>query len=671
MTNLSDGNDIEKQQKNKTSSKSNEHRGQWSTGIEFLLSCISMSVGLGNVWRFPYVAYENGGGAFLIPYFILLCLIGRPIYYLELILGQFSGRGPIKVWKCVPAIKGLGFAQLLSTSYIAIFYNYLMAISIYYFIASFSSKLPWTDCDQSQTLNVSCPEYYYERIVLNKSNGLWDLNSISIELIGCLFASWALVYLSIVKGITSLGKVAYFTAIFPYVVLITLLAVSMTQDGAIDGILYFLRPDFGKLLDPIVWYRAVEQSFFSLAVCFGSLVMYSSYNNFNNNVNKDAIIISVLDTFTSLLAGCVIFSVLGTMANEKGVEIKDVVSSGTGLAFIAYPEGLSKIKFLPQLWSILFFFMLFTLGIGSSVAMIETILTCIKDEFESLHKHKAKLALAFCVLFMLLGIPLTTDAGSYIMLLLDNYGVGTAAFLYGIIQMVAIAYIYGLRNFLDDIHFMLKQKPSLYWKLTWGFITPSVLAIIFIYGNVLILMDERVKPGIPNWGNHIGYVLAGTALIQIPFWMLMTISKQKGSTLFEKIQLAFRPTNDWGPIDEKNFNEWSHFKVDNTFNKVFNKNSMDTISFSDHHHYNPHIDPILSVANLKMDGSDNFGFSSDEISAKFSTKCSYNVTNNKELNCTSAAHQTSHINNPDRHRQQTKKSNIPRLLSSRKINSPE
>lgn len=121
---------------------------------------------------------------------------------------------------------------------------------------------------------------------MNKSNGLWDLNSISIELIGCLFASWALVYLSIVKGITSLGKVAYFTAIFPYVVLITLLAVSMTQDGAIDGILYFLRPDFGKLLDPIVWYRAVEQSFFSLAVCFGSLVIYSSYNNFNNNVNK-------------------------------------------------------------------------------------------------------------------------------------------------------------------------------------------------------------------------------------------------------------------------------------------------------------------------------------------------------------------------------------------------
>lgn len=191
MTYQSDSDDIEKRKMRDTkatSSKSNKDRGQWSTGIEFLLSCISMSVGLGNVWRFPYVgmlkkifysfdfrlfqsdvlnfqkkkAYENGGGAFLIPYFILLCLIGRPIYYLELILGQFSGRGPIKVWKCVPAIKGLGFAQLLSTSYIAIFYNYLMAISIYYFIASFSPTLPWTNCDQSQSFNVSCPEFYYE-----------------------------------------------------------------------------------------------------------------------------------------------------------------------------------------------------------------------------------------------------------------------------------------------------------------------------------------------------------------------------------------------------------------------------------------------------------------------------------------------------------------------------
>lgn len=108
----------------------------------------------------------------------------------------------------------------------------------------------------------------------------------SWQLAACLVAAWTLVYLSVIKGVASLGKVAYFTAIFPYVVLIMLLAVSLTQDGAWKGIKFFFEPDFEKLLDPIVWYRAVEQSFFSLAICYGSLVMYSSYNNFENNVKR-------------------------------------------------------------------------------------------------------------------------------------------------------------------------------------------------------------------------------------------------------------------------------------------------------------------------------------------------------------------------------------------------
>ncbi|XP_017494738.1 PREDICTED: sodium-dependent nutrient amino acid transporter 1-like, partial [Rhagoletis zephyria] len=343
-----------------------EHRGKWTNGIEFLLSCVSMSVGLGNVWRFPYIAYQNGGGAFLIPYLLLLFLVGRPIYYLELIVGQFSGRGPIKMWKCVPALKGVGFAQLISVSYVAIFYNYLMGVSLFYFFASFASKLPWTVCNENwipaeysgyctenstatNFQNQTWAELYYKREVLNESRGLWDVNSVSWKLVLCLLGAWTLVYLSIVKGVTSLGKVAYFTAIFPYVVLVALLVVSLFQEGALAGIAFFFTPQFEKLLDPIVWYRAVEQSFFSLAVCFGSLVMYSSYNDFNNNVSRDCIIISLLDTFTSLLAGCVIFAVLGNMAHENGEKIEDVVTGGPGLAFIAYPEGLSKISFIPQL----------------------------------------------------------------------------------------------------------------------------------------------------------------------------------------------------------------------------------------------------------------------------------------------------------------------------------
>ena len=210
---------------------------------------------------------------------------------------------------------------MFSVSYVAIFYNYLMAISVYYFFASFTSTLPWTECDNSWMdgvenfcenntnantyNNKTWSELYYEyallfkhslmktyhcfvyrKTVLNQSTGLTDLNSISWKLAACLITSWTLVYLSIVKGVTSLGKVAYFTAIFPYFVLITLLIVSLFQDGAWEGIVYFITPQFHRLLDPVVWYAAVEQSFFSLAVCFGSLVMFSSYNNFENNVKR-------------------------------------------------------------------------------------------------------------------------------------------------------------------------------------------------------------------------------------------------------------------------------------------------------------------------------------------------------------------------------------------------
>lgn len=123
------------------------------------------------------MAYENGGGAFMLPYLILLAVIGRPIYYMEMVIGQFSGSNSIKMWKCVPAFRGLGFAQLFSVSYIAIFYNYLMGISLYYLFASFTSELPWTKCrpewvngtdfceqepNATNYLNATWPELYYQ-----------------------------------------------------------------------------------------------------------------------------------------------------------------------------------------------------------------------------------------------------------------------------------------------------------------------------------------------------------------------------------------------------------------------------------------------------------------------------------------------------------------------------
>merc|ERR1711892_1095184 len=184
-------------------------------------------------------------------------------------------------------------------------------------------------------------------------------------LAGCLAVCWLLIYLSLRNGVSSSGKVAYFTAIFPYVVMSVMLVRGLTLPGAGKGLKFFFTPQWEKLASLKVWYAAVTQSFFSLSVGFGTLTTYSSYNKFRHNTNRDALIISFADTGTSLLAGTIIFSILGHLAHELDLDITEVVKSGGGLAFVSYPEVLAKFTFAPQLFAVLFFLMLITLGLGS------------------------------------------------------------------------------------------------------------------------------------------------------------------------------------------------------------------------------------------------------------------------------------------------------------------
>lgn len=130
----------------KTVSENATERVQWNKDIEFLLSCIALSVGLSNIWRFPYVAYENGGGAFVVPYIIIIALIGRPVYFMEMVMGQFSSRNSVRVYDCVPALRGIGMGQVITTGIVSIYYAAIMAITLRYFFDSFRPVLPWSQC---------------------------------------------------------------------------------------------------------------------------------------------------------------------------------------------------------------------------------------------------------------------------------------------------------------------------------------------------------------------------------------------------------------------------------------------------------------------------------------------------------------------------------------------
>ncbi|KRT86582.1 neurotransmitter transporter, partial [Oryctes borbonicus] len=411
-----------------------DDRAQWGKGVEFLMSCIAMSVGLGNIWRFPFTAYDNGGGAFLIPYIIILIVIGRPLYYLEMSLGQFSSKGNVKMFNSLcPAMTGIGYGQLIGAFSVATYYCALMAIILFYFINSFTADLPWTSCwpewiednitcvpalskgnitIPNGTIPISSSELYFTREVLREITDISDgIGSPEWRLTLCLLASWIITFFVSFRGVSSSGKASYFLALFPYVIMIALLIRAVTLEGAAEGILFFIRPQWNKLLEANVWYAAVTQCFFSLGVGFGSITMYSSYNRFEHNINRDAMIVTTLDTFTSLLAGTTIFGILGNLAHQSGVKVDQVINSGgSGLAFISYPEAIAKFEVVPWLFALLFFGMLFILGIGSLVALQSCANTVIMDNFPRLKTWQVSGMTA--VIGFLIGLVYVTPVSS-------------------------------------------------------------------------------------------------------------------------------------------------------------------------------------------------------------------------------------------------------------------
>jgi len=583
-------------------------RDTWGNPIEFLLSCISMSVGLGNVWRFPSTAFKNGGGAFLIPYIIVLLFIGKPLYFLEMILGQFSSRGSVKVWAVSPIVKGIGYGQAMSTWFVVTYYCCLMALTTFYFFASFAPVLPWTVCDASwaedncysaaDTLNaanttlfgynvtdafsnvtdiffndtdivtanltgkVSSAEQYLYNAVLKKSFNIDDgLGIPDWQLVLCLLFSWLIICLILIKGIASSGKVAYFTAIFPYVVLFTLLVRGVTLDGASEGILYFIRPQWEKLFLPEVWYAAVTQCFFSLSIGFGPIIMFSSFNPFRHNIYRDALIVSLMDTFTSVLAGVTIFAILGNLAYESGKDIETVVTAGVGLAFISYPETIAKFDFVPQFFAVLFFLMLFTLGVGSAASLTGCVITVICDALP--HIKRWKITSVTCAVGFLLGLVYVTPGGQFVLEVVDAFGGGFIIFVMAIIETVAIAWIYGLRRFLKDVEFMLGIRLSRYWQFSWGLFIPISLLGIFVYSLFQFPTFQEGDYIFPTSLVGSGWVLAVAALLQIPCWGAFVVYHQKrGTSLMERFWNSFRPSDSWGPKDPKLRAEWISFVQD-------------------------------------------------------------------------------------------------------------
>uniref|UniRef100_A0A3Q3FMC5 Transporter n=1 Tax=Labrus bergylta TaxID=56723 RepID=A0A3Q3FMC5_9LABR len=270
-----------------------EARGHWGNKAEFILTVMGAIIGPGNVWRFPYLCYRNGGGVFFIPYILFIFTCGVPLFFLETALGQYTSQGAITCWRNIcPLFQGMGYASHLIIAVSGTSYIVILAWAFFYLFSSFSAELPWATCGNYwNTGRLPCKVKnaqmkHEERRVLKISGGIEEVGSLRWELALCLILSWVICYFCVWKGIKSTGKVAYFTATFPYVMLLVLLIRGVTLPGAMDGIIYYLYPDISRLSDPQVWMDAGTQIFFSYAIGLGFLTSLGSYNTYNNDCYK-------------------------------------------------------------------------------------------------------------------------------------------------------------------------------------------------------------------------------------------------------------------------------------------------------------------------------------------------------------------------------------------------
>ncbi|KAG9264266.1 sodium-dependent neutral amino acid transporter B(0)AT2-like [Astyanax mexicanus] len=324
------------------SDEAGEDRPAWDSKLQYVLAQVGFSVGLGNVWRFPYLCHQNGGGAFMVLYVMLLVVVGVPLFFMELAAGQNIRQGSIGVWKHIsPRLAGIGYSSCMVCFFVALYYNVIIAWSLYYLGNSFQYPLPWQQCPVEVSSNKTVKEcaassptsYFWFRKALDISDSIDQTGEFNPLITGCLLAAWTIVCLAMIKGIKSSAKVMYFSSVFPYAVLFCFLIRGLMLDGAIEGITYMFYPKLEIWMEVKVWRQAATQVFFALGLGYGSVIAYSSYNPIHNNCHRDAIMVSTINFMTSVLASLVVFVVLGFRA--KNIALECVVTNVGKMAEMA------------------------------------------------------------------------------------------------------------------------------------------------------------------------------------------------------------------------------------------------------------------------------------------------------------------------------------------------
>lgn len=444
-----------------------ENRSQWGTRLGFLLAAMGSAIGLGNIWRFPATAYENGGGAFFIPYLFALLTAGIPLLVMEYTIGhKYRGSAPKSYGRLSKGLEWVGWWQVLVSFVISTYYAVIIAWALMF--AYFSIGTQWGD--DTQTFFLS------DFLQMTDAGAFGSLvPNILLALIIVWVIVLAFLFRGVKKGIEVANKI-FIPTLFVLFIFIVIRAI--TLDGAAEGLNTFFEPRWDQIFNGQVWVAAYGQIFFSLSIAFAIMITYSSYLPKKSDITNNAFITGFANSSFELLAGIGVFAALGFMAQAQGVGVTDVVQGGVMLAFVVFPQIINEMPFLSDVFGLLFFVSLVLAGLSSLISITETYVAGVQEKFNVSRTTSVAvgggLAALISLMFATQGGLVALDTVDHF---INNYGVA----LSGLFEVVAIAWFAkSLRDFQNHADSVSDIKLGTWWRICLGVITPVVLGYMMI-----------------------------------------------------------------------------------------------------------------------------------------------------------------------------------------------
>ncbi|MFA5629385.1 MAG: sodium-dependent transporter [Dehalococcoidales bacterium] len=483
-------------------------RERWSSRSLFIFAAIGSAIGLGNVWRFPYMCYEYGGGAFLFAWIVGLIILGIPWLMMEIGLGKYFQKGAPGVFAGIgKKWEWVGWWPVFVAFLIVSYYTVVMAWSLRYAVDSIT--MAW---GKGAAAAEGAADYFFGNI-LEVSSGPTELGGQVWLTLLMLAIIWIIMYVVMFKGARVLGKVAFWTVLIPWALLVIIFIRGITLPGAVDGLNYYLSTDFSVLADGGVWFAAFSQVAFSLSVGMAGMYAYGSFMAKKSDVNNNAAIVTFSDSATAFFAGFAVFSVVGFFMNALSISAGEVTASGLGLAFITFPAAISMMPALNGLIGVAFFLCLFFLGIDSAFFLAHGgVAAPLRDK---LGWSLKKSTIIVCVAGFLLGMLFTTKAGVYWLDMVDRAVSFYGLLITGIISCLLVGWVFGARKLREYLNETSDFKFGAWWDWVIKLVLPIAMTFVVIYGGFMVDIPnayEGYQVG-PFNGSHILWLILGVTLI--------------------------------------------------------------------------------------------------------------------------------------------------------------